>query len=104
MQTNADQLHSKTQSQLGQLYSALDSGTFRQVKRLLNGLQAPEIAHLLESSPPSARLALWQLVDKEREGDILQELSEDIQAQFMCWNENEETENCMVRKLHTRLG
>lgn len=83
MQQNVEELHRQTQTQLGELYDALDSGTFRQVSRMLNGLPAVDIAHILESSPPNARLALWKLVDTEREGDVLQELSEDIQAAFL---------------------
>ncbi len=83
MQQNVEELQRQTQTQLGELFDALDSGTFRQVSRMLNGLAAVDIAHILESSPPSARLALWKLVDSEREGDVLQELSEDIQAAFL---------------------
>jgi len=83
MQASSEELHIQTQAQLGELYEALDSGTFKQVRRMLNGLGAPEIAHLLESSPPPARRALWRLVDKDTEGDVLQELDDDIQAQFL---------------------
>tara|TARA_B100000809_G_scaffold259782_1_gene305447 strand:- start:4222 stop:5586 length:1365 start_codon:yes stop_codon:yes gene_type:complete len=83
MQQNVEELQRQTQTQLGELFDALGSGTFRQVSRMLNGLAAVDIAHILESSPPSARLALWKLVDREREGDVLQELSEDIQAAFL---------------------
>lgn len=83
MQQNVEELHRQTQTQLGELFDALDSGTFRQVSRMLNGLAPADIAHILESSPPNARLALWKLVDREREGDVLQELSEDIQAAFL---------------------
>lgn len=83
MQQNVEELHRQTQTQLGELFDALDSGTFRQVSRMLNGLAPADIAHILESSPPNARLALWKLVDRDREGDVLQELSEDIQAAFL---------------------
>ncbi|WP_353409409.1 magnesium transporter [Pseudoteredinibacter isoporae] len=83
MQANSDELHIQTQAQLGELYEALDSGTFKQVRRMLNGLSPVEIAHLLESSPPPSRRALWRLIDKEKEGDVLQELPDDIQAQFL---------------------
>ncbi|NIB41854.1 magnesium transporter [Pseudomaricurvus alkylphenolicus] len=83
MPHNAEELLDLTQAQLGEINEALNSGTFRQVRRMFNGLQAAEIAHLLESSPPPSRRVLWQLVDKEMEGDVLQELSDDIQAQFL---------------------
>jgi len=83
MSQNVEELQRQTQTQLGALYNALDSGTFRLVSRMLNGLPSVDIAHILESSPPNARLALWKLVDSEREGDVLQELSEEIQAAFL---------------------
>ncbi|TQV80169.1 magnesium transporter [Exilibacterium tricleocarpae] len=83
MQPSAEQLHAQTQAQLGELYEALDSGTFKQVRRMLNGLTPVKIAHLLESSPPQTRRALWRLVDREIEGEVLQELSDDVQSQFL---------------------
>jgi len=78
-----DELLDLTQAQLGEINEALESGTFIQVRRMLNGLQPVEIAHLLESSPPPSRRVLWRLIDKDLEGDVLQELSEDIQGQFL---------------------
>lgn len=79
----ADELLDLTQAQLGEINEALNSGTFIQVRRILNGLQPAEIAHLLESSPPPSRRVLWRLIDRDLEGDVLQELSEDIQGQFL---------------------
>ncbi|GAB3094146.1 magnesium transporter [Aestuariicella hydrocarbonica] len=78
-----EELIALTQAQLGEINEALDSGTFQQVRRLLNGLQPVEIAHLLESSPPPSRRILWTLIDPELEGEVLQELSEDVQLQFL---------------------
>jgi len=75
--------HNKTLAQLEALTSALDSGTFVNVKRMLNALPAPDIAHLLESSPPATRAVLWQLVNEEDEGEILQELGEEIQSEIL---------------------
>jgi magnesium transporter len=83
MQPTADEIQAQTQTQLGELYEALETGESLQIKRLLNGLQAVEIAHLLESSPPQARRVLWHWVDRDIEGEVLQELSEDIQAAFL---------------------
>lgn len=83
MQSTVEELHVQTQVQLGELYEALDSSSFKQVRRMLNGLSPAEIAHLLESSPPASRRALWRLVDKSSEGDVLQELPDDIQSQFL---------------------
>lgn len=88
MQTPAEELQSQTQLQLGEINDALENGNFKQVRRTLNGLQAAEIAHLLESSPPATRRVLWRLVDNESE--VLQELPYDIQAQFLRHMEPEE--------------
>jgi magnesium transporter len=81
MQPSADDLQIQTQSKLGEINDALESGTFKQVRRMLNGLQAAEIAHLIESSPPATRRVLWRLVDNE--GEVLQELSDEVQVQFL---------------------
>jgi len=75
--------HLKSQKQLEELSTALDSGTFDDVRRMLNGLPAADVAHLLESSPPRFRHILWQLVEVEEEGEVLGELSDELQALFL---------------------
>jgi magnesium transporter len=80
---NTEELFALTQTQLGAINEALESGTFQQVRRMLNGLHPVEIAHLLESSPPQSRRVLWGLIDEDLEGDVIQELSEDVQVQFL---------------------
>ena len=72
-----------SQNTLDKLSTALDSGTFIDVRRMLNGLPAADVAHLLESSPPRDRHILWQMVEVEREGEVLGELSDDLQAHFL---------------------
>ncbi|MEL7399367.1 MAG: magnesium transporter [Pseudomonadota bacterium] len=83
MQSTHEELMRQTQSQLGEIQSALDSGTFKPIRRMLNGLQPAEIAHLLESSPSPSRWLIWKLIDKEAEGEVLQELAYDIQTQIL---------------------
>ncbi|MDJ0879846.1 MAG: magnesium transporter [Halieaceae bacterium] len=73
----------RTQAQLDELTRALSSGTFVNVRHMLNALPATDIARLLESSPPPTRAVLWQLVDEEDEGEILQELGDELQSQFL---------------------
>ncbi len=73
----------KTLAQLDELVTALSSGTFANVRRMLNALPPTDIAHLLESSPPPTRAVLWQLVDDADEGEILQELGDELQSQFL---------------------
>ena len=72
-----------SQKTLKQLSTALDSGTFVDVRRMLNGLSPADVAHLLESSPPKFRHILWQMVEVKEEGEVLGELSDDLQAQFL---------------------
>jgi magnesium transporter len=73
----------RTLAQLDELIDALSSGTFVNVRRMLNALPPADIAHLLESSPPPTRAVLWQLVDDDDEGEILQELGDELQSQFL---------------------
>ena len=72
-----------SQQTLDELSTALDSGTFVDVRRMLNGLAPADVAHLLESSPPKFRHILWQMVDIDREGEVLGELGDDLQAQLL---------------------
>ncbi|NQV70327.1 MAG: magnesium transporter [Pseudohongiella sp.] len=66
-----------------ELNQALDSGSLHQVRQMLKTLPTAGIAHLLESSPPKTRSVLWQLVDKDSEGEILQYLNEDLQNDIL---------------------
>jgi magnesium transporter len=72
-----------SQHTLDRLSAAMESGTFVDVRRMLNGLSPADVAHLIESSPPRFRHILWQMVDVEREGEVLGELGDDLQAQFL---------------------
>ncbi|WP_163835221.1 magnesium transporter [Spartinivicinus ruber] len=73
----------KSEDQLQELSLALDQGVSSPVKRMLNSLPAADAAHLIESSPPKARSLLWQLLDKEQEAEVLQELSDDVRQYYL---------------------
>ncbi|SBS27381.1 Magnesium transporter MgtE [Marinomonas aquimarina] len=63
---------------------SLESGATMQIRYLLNGaLPAQDVARLLESSPPKERKLLWELIDHDNQGDVLQYVSEEISVQFM---------------------
>jgi Mg2+ transporter (mgtE) len=79
----SEQFESQPHAQLGKFQVLLESGTFREVRRLLNGLRPVEIARLIESSPPPSRSLLWELIDKDVSGEVLEELSYDIQSHFL---------------------
>ena len=67
-----------TLQQLQQVTLALNSGQFVQVRRILAETAPCDTALLLESSPHKIRSQLWKLVDPDIQGDILEELSEDV--------------------------
>ena len=74
----------KAKAKLHSLNAALESGALAKVQRILNsGLAPVDVAHLIESSPLKARKILWELVDKELEGEVLQYLSEELQSHFL---------------------
>ncbi|MFP8967083.1 magnesium transporter [Pokkaliibacter sp. CJK22405] len=80
----ASQPQELTQTQLEFLNSALSSGELKQVRRMMNGgLKGADVAHLIESSPPKVRSLLWNLVDPENEGEVLQYLSYELQESFL---------------------
>lgn len=79
----AEQLEPQPHAHLGRVQSMLESGTFRQVRQLLNGLRPVEIARLIESSPPPSRKVLWDLIEKDVSGEVLEELSYDVQSHFL---------------------
>lgn len=66
-----------------ELSKALDSGSVHQVRQLINTLSTAGIAHLFESSPPKVRNVLWQLLESDTEGEVLQYLNEDIQSEIL---------------------
>ena len=68
---------------LSRLEGAIDSVTLNQVRHTLNNLSPPDIAHQLETAPPKFRRILWELVDPEISGEVLQELSDEIQLEFL---------------------
>ena len=76
--------HKHLQPRLDRLSDALESGALDQARRMLNrGLAPVDVAHLLESTPPRERNVLWELVDADLQGDVLQYLGDDIQCEFL---------------------
>lgn len=80
----ADPIHEeKTARQLKRISQALDSGVKFQVSRMLIGLSAAEIGDLLASLPLPKRLAVWELVDPELDGDVLVEVNDRVRASLI---------------------
>ena len=67
-----------TEKNIQALAKALESGTLDNAQGMLNALHPAEIAHLLESVPPYERAFMWELVDKNNEGEVLINIGEEI--------------------------
>ena len=65
---------------LDSLTELLDGGARHQLKRMVNGLSPAEIGDLLESLPPAKRLAVWELVDTELDGEVLVDVNDEVRA------------------------
>ncbi len=68
----------QSQQRLQQVNEALGSGMFVYVRKLLQNMPAYDLALLLESSPNKSRTILWQLIDPDHHGEVLEELSEEV--------------------------
>ncbi|MEP4890124.1 MAG: magnesium transporter [Aliiglaciecola sp.] len=66
------------QRQLKAINRALASGRFMHVRKTIHDMPACDIALLLESSPSKSRTELWEMLDADFYGDVLEELSEDV--------------------------
>ncbi len=86
----------QAQQPIKHLRQALESGALSQVQRILNQTLKPvDVAHLIESSTPSVRELLWELLDAENSGEVLQYLSEEVQASFLTRMSAEEMANAL---------
>lgn len=78
------QQNQRAKAKLHSINEALETGGLQQVKRTLNsGLAPVEVAHLIESSPPKIRKMLWELIDTENEGEVLQHLNDEVSGLFL---------------------
>jgi magnesium transporter len=92
MSTAAD--HSP-EDRLQRVQAILDSGALREAGRLLGGLAAAEIAHLLEALPPTERELLWGLVDESMDGEILLLVTDEVRADLIRRMDPEEILNAV---------
>ena len=70
----------KTEDQILALSDAMETGTMQHARAMLNELSPAEIAHLIESLPHTERNIIWELVDSEKEGEVLIQLGEELRA------------------------
>jgi magnesium transporter len=54
-----------------------------ELRRQLEGLHPADIAYILEALPPAERLAVWDLVKADRDGEILVEVSDAVRESLI---------------------
>lgn len=64
--------------------------SLNQIRSLVDEMNASEIAHMLESSPPKQRKLIFSILETSKEGDVLSELGEEIQQDLVSNISNEE--------------
>jgi magnesium transporter len=57
--------------------------SLNQLKKLVDEISAPQVAHALESLPPQERKLVWSLLDQSIEGEVLHELNEELQLELL---------------------
>lgn len=73
----------KTEDQILALSEAMETGTMQHARSMLNELSPAEIAHLLESLPHNERNIIWELVDSEKEGEVLIQVGEELRSKLI---------------------
>lgn len=68
---------------LKKLVIALEASDYDEAKQQINDLHPGEIALLLEAIQPKDRLVLWPSIEISIQGEILKEVSEDVQSQLI---------------------
>ncbi len=68
---------------LQKLMISLEASLYEEAASQLASLHSAEIARLLEGVPPRDRTRLWSNIDASTQGDILKDLSEDVQSQLL---------------------
>jgi magnesium transporter len=74
------QIEKHEDSRLTRLQEILASGALRAAARLLKSLAPAEVAHLLESLPPTQREILWSLVDETCDGEVLLLVTDEVRT------------------------
>ncbi|MBA3731052.1 MAG: magnesium transporter, partial [Gammaproteobacteria bacterium] len=70
----------QTDDHLEALAEALRAGTLKQARGIVSALHPAEIAHLLESLPPSQRRIVWEMVDQDDHGEVLLHVGDEVRA------------------------
>ncbi len=80
----------KSQKRLQRFSEALESGRLINIRQMVNELHPAEIGHLLESLPGNERELVWEMVDAEKDGEILRYVNDDVRAKLIHQMETDE--------------
>ncbi len=78
------------QEQISDVIRLHGSGSVDETRFLLASMRPPELAVLLESTPPKVRRVLWELLDEEENHQVLQHLHDDVLLEFLGGMDTEE--------------
>lgn len=73
----------KPQHRLKLLAEALETGRLVHIRQMVNELHPAEIAHLLESLPRNERELVWELVEPDKDGDVLLYVNDEVRAKLI---------------------
>jgi len=71
------------QEQISNVIRLHGSGSVDDTRFLLASMRPPELAVLLESTPPKVRQVLWELLDEDEHHQVLQHLHDDVLGEFL---------------------
>ncbi len=66
------------EERFGQVLRSYGAGTLGERRHLLRSLRVSEVADLLEATPPKVRRYIWDLIDEDTSGQVLQHLGEEV--------------------------
>ncbi len=67
----------------GEVLRSFGAGTLGEQRHLLRSLKPAEVANLLEATPSKVRLYIWELIDQEISGQVLQHLGDDVLSEVV---------------------
>jgi magnesium transporter len=82
--------HEKSQKRLQRFSEALERGRLANIRQMVNELHPAEIAHLLESLPRNERELAWEMVEADKDGDVLSYVNDDVRAKLIEQMETDE--------------
>jgi magnesium transporter len=71
------------QQSLREVQELVESQRLPELRSSLDRMHPADIAHILEALPPAERLAVWDLVKADRDGEILLEVSEAVRESLI---------------------